>query len=246
MLSHTSIVCSKLLQIGCLIIIIIMCPTHVYSSIVQNPDQGTKFAIVPPHTMEKWFDLADVIPSANPLSGQDTGRSLANIYRSILTQMTIKNLQKQGERVQGMYNQAIGFLNEVMPHPEDLTKNTTRLALYNEYKEQYNDRRLEVENIILDKQQQLESLKYELWFQRSYPSLLAKVESAYVRWLIFGQKELCDIYITYLDTGSSAKILEEARVVMRAAGVTSLDRTRTIYPVSFEPSDWYRYLLPTE
>ena len=212
---------------------------------MQNPDEGTKFAVVPPRTMEKWFDLADVIPSANPLSGQDTGRSLANIYRSILSQMTIKNLKEQGDRIQSLYNEAIGFLNKVMPHPEDLTRNTTRLALYNEYKEQYNDRRLNMENIILEKQQELESLKYQLWFQRSYPSLLAKVESAYVRWLIFGQKELCDIYITYLDTGSSAKILEEARVVLRAAGVTSLDRTRTIYPVSFEPSDWYRYLLPT-
>ena len=213
---------------------------------MQNPDEGTKFAIVPPHTMEKWFDLADVIPSVNPLNGQDTGRSFANIYRSILSQTTIKNLKERSDRIQSLYNEAVGFLNKVTPHPEDLTRNTTQLALYNEYKEQYNDRRLNMENIILEKQQEMESLKYQLWFQRSYPSLLAKVETAYVRWLIFGQKELCEIYITHLDTGSSAKILEEAKVVLRAAGVISLDRTRTIYPVSFEPSDWYRYLLPTE
>ena len=194
--------------------------------------------------MEKWFDLADVIPSANPLSGQDTGRSLANIYRGILTKMTIKNLKEQGEAIQSLYNQAIGFLNEVMPHPEDLGTNTTRLTLYNEYKELYNDRRLEMEDKIEEKRRNLQYLDYELWFQRHYPSLLAKVESAYIRWLIFGQKELCDIYITYLDTGASAKTLEEARVIMRAAGVTSLDRTRTVYPVSFEPSDWYKFLLP--
>ena len=203
-----------------------------------------KFAIVPPHTMEKWFDLADVIPSANPLNGQDTGRSLATIYRSILTKMTIKNLKEQGEAVQSLYNQAIGFLNEVMPHPENLGTNTTRLALYNEYKELYNDRRVEMEDKIEMKRKNLPYLDYELWFQRHYPSLLAKVESAYVRWLIFGQKEMCDIYITYLDTGASAKVLEEARVIMRSAGVTALDRTRTVYPVSFEPSDWYKFLLP--
>ena len=203
-----------------------------------------KFAIVPPHTMEKWFDLADVIPSANPLNGQDTGRSLATIYRSILTKTTIKNLKEQGEAIQSLYNQAIGFLNEVIAHPEDLGKNTTRLALYNEYKELYNDRRLEMEDKIEMKRKNLQYLDYELWFQRHYPSLLAKVESAYIRWLIFGQKEMCDIYITYLDTGASAKVLEEARVVIRSAGVTSLDRTRTVYPVSFEPSDWYKFLLP--
>ena len=77
------------------------------------------------------------------------------------------------------------------------------------------------------------------------PSLAAKVESAYVRWRIFGQKEMCDMYLTYVDTGASAKTSEEARIVMRSAGVIALDRTRTIYPVDFEPSDWYKYLLPT-
>ena len=194
--------------------------------------------------MEKWFDLADVVPSANPYFGQDTGRSLANIYKSILTEMTITNIDEQGEQVLSLYNEALDYLHEVVQHPENLTRITTRLALYNEYKELYNDRRLEMEDKIEMKRMSLQYLDYELWFQRNYPPLLSKVESAYIRWLIFGQKELCDIYITFLDTGSSAKLLEEARIVMRSAGVTSLDRTRTIYPVSFEPSDWYKYLIP--
>ena len=194
--------------------------------------------------MEKWFDLADVIPSANPYNGQDTGRSLANIYKSMLNEMTIKNIDDQGEQILSFYNEALDYLNEVVKHPENLTRTATRLALYNEYKELYNDRRLEMEDKIAMKRRSLQYIEYELWFQRNYPPLQSKVESAYVRWLIFGQKELCDIYITLLDTGSSAKQLEEARIIMRSAGVTALDRTRTIYPVSFEPSDWFNYLLP--
>ena len=194
--------------------------------------------------MEKWFDLADVVPTANPYNGQDSGRSLANIYKSILTDLTVTNIEDQGEQVLSLYNEALDYLNEVVQHPENLTRTTTRLALYNQYKELYNDRRLEMEDKIEVKRKSLQYLDYELWFQRNYPPLLSKVESAYVRWLIFGQKELCDIYITFLDTGSSAKLLEEARIVMRSAGVASLDRTRTIYPVSFEPSDWYKYLIP--
>ena len=46
-----------------------------------------------------------------------------------------------------------------------------------------------------------------------------------------------------MDVTSAGAALEEARISMRASGVTSLDRTRTIYPVSFEPSNWYEYLL---
>ena len=194
--------------------------------------------------MEKWFDLADVVPSANPYNGQDSGRSLANIYKSMLQEMTITNIDEQGEQVLSLYNEALDYLNEVVKHPENLTRNTTRLALYNEYKELYDDRKLEMEDMIEMKRKGLQLIEYELWFQRNYPPLLSKVESAYTRWLIFGQKELCDIYISILNTGSSAKLLEEARTVMRSAGVTSLDRTRTIYPVSFEPADWYKYLLP--
>ena len=194
--------------------------------------------------MEKWFDLADVVPSVNPFNGQDTGRSLANIYNSMLREMKVKTIDQQGKAVLSLYNQALDYLNEVVEHPENLTRNTTRLALYNKYKELYNERRLEMEDKIEEKRKTSAYINYELWFQRNYPSLLSKVESAYVRWLIFGQKEKCDIFIALLDTGSSAKQLEEARVIMRSAGVSSLDRTRTVYPVSFEPSNWYNYLVP--
>ena len=195
--------------------------------------------------MEKWFDLADVVPGANPYSGQDSGRSLANIYKSMLQEMTVTNIDEQGEQVLSLYNAALDYLYEIVDHPENLTREVTRLSLYDEYKELYNDRKLEMEDEIETKRKSLEYLDYELWFQRNYPPLLSKVESAYTRWLIFGQKELCDAYIAILDTGSgSAKILEEARTVMRSAGVASLDRTRTIYPVSFEPSNWYEYLRP--
>ena len=101
--------------------------------------------------MEKWFDLADAVPSANPFNGQDTGRSLANIYKSILTEIKIRNIDEQGEEAERFYNQALDYLNEVVEHPEDLARNTTRLALYNEYKELYNKRRLEMEDKIEEK-----------------------------------------------------------------------------------------------
>lgn len=204
-----------------------------------------KETLVPPHVMEKWFDLADSMPSANPLFGQDSGRSLSNEYASVIRETTITNIQQQGDQVLAAYNQALGFLKEeLIPDPENITVNTTRLSLYDRYRDQYNEKKLEMEDLIEQKRKNLRSLDYELWFQRHYPSLVSKVESAYIKWLIFGEKEMCDIYIAYLDSGTSAKNLEDARVALRSSGVTSLDRTRTIYPVSFEPSDWYKYLLP--
>lgn len=204
-----------------------------------------KETVVPPRVMEKWFDLADSMPSANPLFAQDSGRSLSNEYASVIHETTITNIQQQGDQVLAAYNQALGFLKEeLVPDPENISVNTTRLSLYDRYRDQYNEKKLEMEDLIEQKRKNLRSLDFELWFQRHYPSLVSKVESAYIKWLIFGEKEMCDIYIAYLDSGTSAKNLEDARIALRSSGVTSLDRTRTIYPVSFEPSDWYKYLLP--
>ena len=194
--------------------------------------------------MEKWFNLADVIPSPDPIVSKVTGRSLAGEYRSILSEIRFLGLQEQSQDVQHYYNQASRFLNSHVVDPEKVTVNVTRLALYERYRDQYNDRKLDMESQIEEKRRNLGSLDYELWFQRAYPSLQSRVESAHTKWLVFGQKELVELNIAYMDTGSSGQVVEKARAALRASGVESLDRTRTIYPVSFEPSDWYKYLLP--
>ena len=194
--------------------------------------------------MEKWFDLADTIPHYNPMNAQDTGKSLASVYASILHETKLEGLEKKTDSEKAIFNQAMDFLNKSVADPNDTASSVPLLSLYERYRDQYNNRKLEMEDLIDEKRRSVRSLDYELWFQRHYPSLQAKVESAYTKWLIFGQKERVELHITYMDTGSSGTQLEEARMSLRGAGVSSLDRTRTIYPVSFEPSDWYKYLLP--
>lgn len=215
-----------------------------FSLSFQNLDIKKAEAVVPPHVMEKWFDLADTIPNYNPMNAQDTGKSLASVYASILHETKLKGLELKTSSEQAIYNQAMTYLNKTVADPNNLTVGIPLLTLYERYRDLYNNRRLEMEDLIEEKRNNLGSLNYELWFQRHYPSLQSKIESAYTKWLIFGEKENVELQVTYMDTGSSGTQLEEARMALRASGVTSLDRTRTIYPVSFEPSDWYKYLLP--
>ena len=202
-------------------------------------------AIVPPHVMEKWFDLADVIPGPNPMNAADSGKSLANVYKSILYNIKPGGLDTKTQSDQGGFAQSVAALNALVPDPENTTESIPRLALYERYRDLYNNRKLEMEDIIESHRRNLSAVEYELWFQRHYPALQAKVESTYTRWVIFGDKETVEYNVAVIDTGSAGQALEEARIALRASGVTSLDRTRKIYPVSFEPSNWYRYLLPT-
>lgn len=194
--------------------------------------------------MEKWFDIADGVPSPDIMNGQITGKSLSTIYSSILYGIKFKGLETKASAELASYNQARNFLLEAVNDPESLHSNVTRLALYERYRDEYNDKKLNMENEIEKVRSSSGSEHYELWFQRHYPALNAKVESAYTKWMVFGQKELVELYIAYMDTGSPDKLVEDARTALRSSGVTSLDRTRTIYPVSFEPSDWYKYILP--
>ena len=200
--------------------------------------------VVPPHVMEKWFDIADVMPGPNPMNAQDVGKRLSESYRAVLYRMKPVGLDAKTQSDQGGYAQAVAALNELVPDPENVTEKVPRLALYERYRDMYNDRKLEMEDVVDNHRRNLSAIEYELWFQRHYPSLQAKVESTYTRWVIFGEKETVEYNVAVLDTGSAGQALEEARMALRASGVTSLDRTRKIYPVSFEPSNWYSYLIP--
>ena len=218
-------------------------PGDAYSASIKAKNTTAPEALVPPSVMEKWFDIADVVVGGDLNSGT-TGKQFSVIYDTILSQMSIKNFKNLYVDAEARYNEAKAYLTEPVQNPVNLTQNTTRMFLYSFYQEEYAQRKLDMEQTVNDARKRLTSLEYQLWFQRNYKLLNAKVESSYTKWLVFGQKDLVELYKTYMDTTSAGSELEEARIILRASGVDSLDRTRTIYPVSFEPSNWYEYLLP--
>lgn len=99
-----------------------------------------------------------------------------------------------------------------------------------------------MENLVKKNMDTMEPIDYELWFQRNYPPLYSNVENAYTEWLVLGQKDLVEVFKIHLDVESQGIDIDEARVSLRGSGTTSLDRSKTVYPVSFIPSNWYRYL----
>lgn len=217
-------------------------PGDLYTASLKAKNTSAPHVLVPPSVMEKWFDIADVVVGGD-LNAGDTGKSLAQIYGNILSQITIKDFKTLYKDAEARYNEAKKFLTEPIQNPVNLTEQTTRMKLYSIYQEEYAQNRLNMEEKINDARLSKSSLEYELWFQRNFKLLNSRVENAYSKWLVFGQKELVELYKTFMDVTSAGAALEEARISLRASGVTSLDRTRTIYPVSFEPSNWYEYLL---
>ena len=219
-------------------------PGEDYEDSLLRRNNSAPEALVPPAVMEKWFDISDVVVGADPFTGGVTAKSMARAYETIVSQMDVLGLKRKTSDAQVKYNVARSYLTTPIPDPDNLTMNTTRLSLYDRYQDEYADRKLDMEEKINEARRTRGSIEYELWFQRSYPSLNSKVEGAYMKWLAFGEKDLVELYKAYLDSGSSGAEVEDARMVLRASGVRSIDRTRTVYPVSFEPGNWYKYLLP--
>ena len=219
-------------------------PGGEFEESLVNRNNSEIETLVPPSVMEKWFDIADVTVGADPFTGEVTAKSFARTYETILAGMDVPGFAAKTSEAKARYNVAHTFLTSVIPDPEDVMQNVTRLALYERYKGQYSQSRLDMEEAIEQERTTRGSLSYQLWFQRNFPSLNSRVESAYTKWLTFGEKEVVELYKVYLDSGAGSGNLAGARMSLRASGVQSLDRTRTVYPVSFEPGNWYKYLLP--
>lgn len=219
-------------------------PGDAYEAYLENPDLGytDQQVTIPPRVMENMFSLADIVPGRQPLRGADTGESMAIIYEDILNKMEVTGFNQKTQDEKERYVTAINYLAEEIADPLNVTMNVTRFQLYRRSQELYNEKRLEMENIIDDMRTSLPGIEFERWFQRNFPTLKSQVEGAYTEWLIFGQKEIVELYKAYLDVESPGVDLEQARMSLRASGLASLDRTRTVYPVTYTPSNWYRYL----
>lgn len=90
----------------------------------------------------------------------------------------------------------------------------------------------------------LDPVEYQRWLQIHFPALQADLEDAYTEWLVYGKKDIVELYKTYLDVGSHVADLQKARISLRSSNKISLDRASYVYPVHFEPSNWYEYLRP--
>ncbi len=218
-------------------------PGDEYVEYLNDPNKYSQEVHIPPIVMEKMFQLADAVPGANPLTGGETGLSLARIYETILGSMDVVNFAELTALGRNIYNESLNELLKPLPDPDDADKTVPLLQLYSRFQDAYHEEQRKMEEIIRDKQSKLKAVEYQTWFQRDYDILNAKVEGAYTQWLLYGRKHLVESYIAHFDVTSAGQILEEARIRLRGSGFTAQDRSQRVYPVSFTPRNWFKYLI---
>jgi hypothetical protein len=208
-----------------------------------------KYLEIPPIKMQNLFNLVDVIPGIDPLRGQESGESFSRTYKNILGRMDIKGVDKIAQDQRVRQQQSVDFLTEIPERSQDECDNLpenacikTRWDIYRYYEKKYNEKKKAMEEKIDFERNNRTALEYQYWFIRSYPSLQAEVDGAFMDWLVKGDKDIVELYRSRLDTSSVGTLLLEAKSALRASGFTALDRSKTVYPVNFIPGDWYRFL----
>ena len=216
-------------------------PGQAYVDFQKNPT-GDKYEEIPPIIMQNLFRLTDVMPGKDPLQGQESGESFSQVYKFVLGQVDIKGIQELSDGHKKYMQESVEFLLTLVQDPDDVEKEETRWALYRRYEEAYNMAKERMEETIDTERREQSSVDYQYWFQRVYPSLQATVDGAFMDWLVKGDRDRVELYRARLDTSSPGTMLLEARSSLRAAGVTALDRSGTVYPVTFVPGNWFKYL----
>ena len=216
-------------------------PGQAYVDFQKNPT-GDKYEEIPPIIMQNLFRLTDVMPGKDPLQGQESGESFSQVYKFVLGQVDIKGIQELSDGHKQYMQESVEFLLTLVQDPDDVEKEETRWALYRRYEEAYNMAKERMEETIDTERREQSSVDYQYWFQRVYPSLQATVDGAFMDWLVKGDRDRVELYRARLDTSSPGTMLLEARSSLRAAGVTALDRSGTVYPVTFVPGNWFKYL----
>lgn len=220
-------------------------PGDEYVNSLRSPDPEARRVEIPPRVQENMFRLSDALPAVNPFGGAETGEQLSIVYNTLLQGMVVRGMEALDKDRKVKHREAREALSAVVTDPNKESVRTTVLGLYRNYRSKYDDAKRYQEETITMKRRELPAREFEEWFQNNYPTLNSNSEGAYLEWLVFGKKVEVESWWVQLDSASPGIALLEATSTLRAAGVTALDRTQTVYPVNFLPSDWYRYINQT-
>ena len=220
-------------------------PGNVYEVAHDDSRETHPEANIPNNIRKNWFDLTDAIPTFNPFGGETTKQSFADTYRRILADLIPIPYNELPDKVVERYHDAMLTLNGKRSDPDALfIHNVTILDLYNRYRIQYHKKKLFVDNSIAQMKETLQSAEYNKWYELNYPLMSAEVEAILSKWRLYGEKEIVETNLEYLNTCPGAEDLESALVKYKAALPPDSNDRYHYTNVFFRPFTWYHHLIP--
>lgn len=84
--------------------------------------------------------------------------------------------------------------------------------------------------------------EYSRWLAEEAPAQEARLEAIYADLVVKGYLHEVESAVATLDISTPGEMLEGVKARMRASSMSSLDESETVYPVLFEPANWFEAL----
>jgi hypothetical protein len=211
----------------------------------------------PQEVLEAEFRLADGMLDVAQIVGGPNGKQLSITYDSALNRLVPAYTSGQAVFTADKEKIRDWLLETVSAVVDDGGTTTTltmsRIELYDYLNDRYlralanwhktKTGQLETAMAVADPDQRATALEvFARWLANEAIAIEADLESKFADLIVKGYYHEVRNQLGYIDISSASEALEAAKARLRASGLSSLDETETVYPVQFEPADWFRSL----
>ena len=227
-------------------------PGRVLNEGLYAYDATSKYSMVskPQPVVEEEFRLSDGLLDLQQITGGTNGERLSAVYEQALNMLIPKfyNIPQFDKDKAKMRDWLLGLVDDVDEKTGPCKK--TRVQLYEDLSAKYLKEKLDWQTekngawekavSAQDKDRAME--EYARWVAREAPIRDARVQTLYNDLVIRGYYHEIGNILGYLDVALESELIEKGKQGMRNSSMSSLDESEDIYPVYFEPNDWFKGL----
>ena len=224
-------------------------PGRVLDEATYTYDADSIYSLLtkPQIIAEQEFRLANDLFDVARITGGPNGKKLAATYETALNMFIPAFSSAVFEKDKARLRQWL--MERVEEAVEGTPLTETRMERYNRLNKAYLQERDQWEQTKNDRLRAARDAgteyameEYSRWLASEAPVQEAKIENLFADVVVSGYYHEVRSYLGYLDVKSPAELLDEAKSRLRLTGLSSLDESETIYPVQFQPADWFKSL----
>ncbi|TGK78317.1 hypothetical protein EHQ24_17330 [Leptospira noumeaensis] len=203
----------------------------------------------PQPVIEQEFRLSDDLFDVSQISAGPNGSKLSTTYESVIN-LLIPKYQENSQFNSDKAKMRKWLLEKIETEVNGKTLQISRIELYEQLLQAYltekSDWKLEKEkklaeaNSIVDSEERRAHLEeFSKWFANVAPVRDALIGARFDDLVSRGYYHEVLRMLGYLDQASESESIEATKTKMRNSSMLSLDESTTIFPVQFQPVDWF-------
>ena len=195
---------------------------------------------------EQEFALADQMFSVAPVVQGPNGDKLSTAYSTVLNNLVpkLKGVTSFMNDQKGIRRWLMADVNDEINGKKNLSRMGAAKELYGEYLVKRNDWFTRKRKIYDELKAQDKLEEYARWLSTEGLVREEEINNFYNDAVVRGNYHEVLTLLGFLNISTPAEVLENTKQKMRASQRRSLDGSSDVYPVHFQPSDWFKSLRP--